>query len=248
MPGPVPRLELPGWRERFGVAAGITWRGDDPGDFDLGLTTAAPVGEVMERWAAFRAAEPGFRGTVLGRQVHGVEVAWHADPVGWVLLDGVDGHATDRPGVLLCVTVADCTPVYIAAPGGALALLHAGWRGAAAGILGRGVAALQGRTGARPADMAVHLGVAICGDCYEVGREVAAAFGLPAEGPGPWRLDVRDQLELQARGLGIGEVTRSAWCPAHDQARFHSHRASRGADGRMVAWLGRPVDASRLGG
>lgn len=245
VPGPVPRLEVPGWRARFGLVAGITWRGDGPGAFDLGLATAQPVGAVMARWDAFRAAEPGFHAAVLGRQVHGTEVRWHADPSGWVILDGVDGHATDRPGVLLCVTVADCTPVYLAAPArGAVALLHAGWRGAASGVLARGVALLHGRTGARPDELVAHLGVAICGDCYEVGAEVLEAFGIAAEGAGPWHLDVRDRLQEQAAALGIGAVTRSPWCSAHDRARFHSHRASRGADGRMVAYLGLPVDAS----
>ncbi|HSE28239.1 MAG TPA: polyphenol oxidase family protein [Gemmatimonadales bacterium] len=245
LPGAVPRLEVPGWRERFGLAAGVTWRGAGARGFDLGLATAEPVGEVMERWRVFRAAEPGFTAAVLGRQVHGAEVRWHADPAGWVMLDGVDGHATDRPGVLLCVTVADCTPVYLAAPRhGAVALLHAGWRGTAAGVLARGIALLHGRTGAAPGDLVAHLGVSICGACYEVGREVLEAFGLPAGGPGPWRLDVRDQLARQAQALGVAEVTRSDWCSAHDRDRFYSHRASRGVDGRMVAYLGRPVDAT----
>ncbi len=246
--GPVPRLEVPEWRDRFGLEAGITWRGTAPGGFDLGLATAEPVGDVMARWGALRAATPGFAATVLGRQVHGTEVRWHADPAGWVLLDGVDGHATDRPGVLLAVTLADCTPVYLAAPArGAIALLHAGWRGTAAGILARGVALLHGRTGARPEEIHAHLGVAICGACYEVGREVVEAFGEQAAGQGPWRLDVRERLAGQARALGLAEVSRSAWCSAHDRDRFYSHRASRGADGRMVAYLGRPVDSPGAG-
>ena len=241
--GPVPRLEVPGWRDRFGLAAGITWRGEGPEPgFDLGLWTREPVEDVMGRWRDFRRAEPGVGAVVMAHQVHGSEVAWHADPSGWVVLDGVDGHATDRPGVLLCVTVADCAPVYLAAPGqGAFALLHAGWRGASAGILERGVSLLHGRTGALPAEMVAHLGVAICGPCYEVGREVMEAFGLPAEGGGPWHLDVRGELQRRAGRLGLGEVTTSAWCSAHDSSRFFSHRRSRGADGRMVAFLGRPT-------
>lgn len=241
--GPVPRLEVPGWRERFGLAAGITWRGDGAGPgFDLGLWTRDPVEDVMGRWREFRRAEPGVGAVVMAHQVHGAEVAWHADPSGWVIHDGLDGHATDRRGVMLCVTVADCTPVYLAAPGqGAFALLHAGWRGAAAGILERGVSLLRGRTGALPAEMIAHLGVAICGPCYEVGREVLEAFGLQAAGKGPWHVDVRTQLLRRAESLGIGEVTTSGWCSAHDQDRFFSHRRSRGADGRMVAFLAGPA-------
>jgi YfiH family protein len=242
-PGPVPRLEVPGWRERFGLAAGITCRGDGPAPgFDLGLWTRDAVEDVMGRWRAFRRAEPGIGAVVMAHQVHGAEVAWHADPSGWVIHDGLDGHATDRPGTMLCVTVADCTPIYLAAPRvGAFALLHAGWRGAAAGILERGVALLRGRTGALPGEMVAHLGVAICGACYEVGQEVLEAFGHPAGGPGPCHLDVRTELARRGEELGLGEVTSSGWCSAHDADRFFSHRRSRGGDGRMVAYLGRPT-------
>ncbi|MBL8999237.1 MAG: hypothetical protein JNL44_18365, partial [Gemmatimonadetes bacterium] len=93
LPGPVPRYEVPGWRERFGVVAGITGRGTSPGrGFDLGLWTDAPVGEVMTRWRAFRRAEPGFDAVLLGNQVHDVRVAHHARAEGWVQVEGVDGH------------------------------------------------------------------------------------------------------------------------------------------------------------
>src|SRR5256885_12266873 len=61
LPGPVPLWEVPGWRERFGVVAGITGRGSDLSEpFDLGLWTTQPVGKVMSRWRAFRAALPEF--------------------------------------------------------------------------------------------------------------------------------------------------------------------------------------------
>ena len=60
---------------------------------------------------------------------------------GWVQVEGIDGWVTTAPGVLLTVTVADCIPVYLAVPGKAVALLHAGWRGTAGGILARGARA-----------------------------------------------------------------------------------------------------------
>ena len=110
-------------------------------------------------------------------QVHRPEVRWHGDPGGWLLIEGVDGHATDAPGVLLTVTIADCVPVYLADPvGRRVALLHAGWRGLAAGILEAGVGLLSSR-GSSAADILMHCGVSICGNCYEVGSEVFAALG-----------------------------------------------------------------------
>ena len=62
--------------------------------------------------------------------------------------------------------------------------------------------------------------------------------GAAAEGQGPWHLDLRERLTDQARGLGLNQVTTSGWCSAHDRGSFYSHRASRGTDGRMVAYIG----------
>jgi len=233
--GEVPRYEVPGWRERFGLIAGITGR-----DFDLALWSDQPVGQVMRRWRALHATEPCLRASVLGTQVHGDRVAWHeGGMVGWTQLDGVDGHATDRSALMLTVTVADCIPVYLAAPThGGLALLHAGWRGTAAGILARGVEALAHRMRCEPFEMVMHCGVGICGDCYEVGREVMDGLGLTANGDGPWHVDLRAVLAAQGRRLGISEISVSEWCSAHDADRFYSHRRSKGADGRMAAYLG----------
>ncbi|HSE67963.1 MAG TPA: laccase domain-containing protein, partial [Gemmatimonadales bacterium] len=112
--GPIPRFAVPGWRERFGVVAGITGRGEQEGrGFDLGLWTDSPVNEVMTRWRAFRQAEPGFEATVLGNQVHQTAVQFHGSGKGWIQIEGLDGHATTTRGVLLTVTVADCIPVYL---------------------------------------------------------------------------------------------------------------------------------------
>ncbi len=241
--GPVPRYQHADWRTRYGVVAGITARGADGGaGFDLGLWTDQPVGGVMTRWRAFREAEPGFASTILGTQIHGAHVMWHEGGTGWVQVDGVDGHATARVGLLLTVTVADCIPVYLIAPArGAIALLHAGWRGTAGGILRAGVALLARHVGAAPDEILMHAGVGICGGCYEVGSEVVEAVGQQAGGVGPWHVDLRRCLLEQAGALGLGGATASGWCSAHDRPLFYSHRASHGADGRMVAYLGIPL-------
>jgi polyphenol oxidase len=235
----VPRIELAEWAERWGLVAGITTRGPSATPFSLGLWSDEPVGQVLSRWRAFCAAfGPRFPTVVLSHQVHGSGVAWHETvPDGWLVLDGLDGHATANPGVLLTVTVADCIPVYLAVPRkGAVALLHAGWRGTAGGVLARGIELLRGRGFARGSDIVMHCGVGICGACYEVGSEVALRFGIA----GAARLDLRATLVDQARGLGLEQISVSPWCTAHDRDHFFSHRASGGRDGRMVAYLGRP--------
>jgi hypothetical protein len=163
LPAPVPLYDLPAWRA-LGVVAGITGRGPDTGrGFDLGLWTAAPVGEVMGRWGALRRSLPGFDALVLGNQVHGVVVETVGEARGWVQVDGVDGWVSTRPGTLLTVTVADCIPVYLVVPGRGVALLHAGWRGTVGGILRTGLPRLLAGTGATPSDVIMHAGVGICG-------------------------------------------------------------------------------------
>ncbi len=231
--GAVPRLEVPGWREQYGVVAGITGRG-----FDLGLWSKEPVGEVMSRWLAFRRELRDFPAVALGNQVHGVEIMSLNAGSGWIQVEGIDGWVTIAPGILLTVTIADCIPVYLVAPGRGVALLHAGWRGTAGGVLGRGIMRLMGETGCFASDVVMHCGVGICGSCYEVGSEVIVGCGLPADGPGPWHIDLRDRLAEEASALGISSITKSSWCSAHDRDAFYSHRGSGGADGRMVAYIG----------
>ena len=241
-----PRFDLAAWRRDYGVVAGITGRGREPGrGFDLGLWSEAPVGEVMTRWRAFQRSVAGFSSVVLGNQIHGTEVGVAAAPVGWTRVEGIDGWVTADTGVLLTVTVADCIPVYLVVPRKAVALLHAGWRGTAGGILSRGVERLLSVAKASPAEIVMHCGVGICGDCYEVGSEVMAGCGIAASGAGPWQLDLRDVLATQAERLGIRSVSVSAHCSAH-HPDFYSHRASRGADGRMVAYLGMPSSPASL--
>ena len=239
VPGPVPRFEVPEWRDRYGLIAGITGRGPADATFDLGLWSAQPVGEVMTRWKALRTAENCLRACATGHQVHGTQVAWHDGGIGWIHLDGIDGHATDKAGVMLTVTVADCIPVYLAAPRhGGIALLHAGWRGTAGAILERGAELLCAKVRCEPFDIVMHCGVGISGPAYEVGSEVMDALDLPREGTGPWHADLRAVLTAQANAIGISDVSVSEWCSATDAEHFFSYRRSGGADGRMVAYLG----------
>lgn len=250
VPDGMPRFEVPEWRQRFGVIAGITARGSTGGrGFDLSLTGDAPIGQVLERWEALRGSHPGFRAVILGRQVHGTKVGWYEGGEGWIRVDDTDGHATVTPGILLSITVADCIPVYLLAPAQqGVALLHAGWRGASAGILDQGIDRLTSYTGVRPSEIIMHCGIGICGRCYEVGSEVLQAFGLRGDGAGPWQLDLRERLAKRGLSLGLGQVSISEWCTAHDRPGFFSHRASRGRDGRMVAYLGFPLVAQGSAG
>ena len=214
------------------LAQGTTGR-DAPGD--MGFFGASPVAETLGRWRALR-DRTGIPRAVHARQVHGARIAVHeAGPPGIHILDDTDGHATVTPGVLLTVSVADCVPVALVDPDHRrIALLHAGWRGAAAGMLETGVAVLA-RLGSRASELRAHLGPAICGPCYEVGPEVLAALALPASGPA--RLDLRAFLAGRALAAGIdaNALSVSTHCTRCGDA-FFSHRG--GEAGRQVGYLG----------
>lgn len=245
--GPIPWLRLTDWEERYGVVAGLTLKRHpempEAEPFGLGLWGEEPAGVVSARWRALRAALPEFPALRMGHQVHGTVIRVHADdpPVpGWSVEEGIDGHVATRAGIGVLVTVADCIPVYLVDPVARIvALLHAGWRGVAGGILACGVGAMATR-GARPERIAMHCGVGICRGCYEVGAEVLAACGKGGGGAAKGYVDLRQVLGDQGRGLGLQRISSSPHCSREGSDRFFSHRAHEEASGRMVAFLGYP--------
>jgi len=234
-----PRLELGEWRAKYGVIAGIT--GAD-GGFDLGLWGRDPGERVLRNWTEFQSSfEPGFERFVVSRQKHGIDLArWEGGVQGLSIREGLDGHLTSEPGILLTVLVADCVPVYLLDPTSkAVALLHAGWRGIATGILSAGVEQLESAAGSIRDDLVMHCGISVCGACYEVGpvviEELTGRRVSTAE-----MLDLRSVLTSQANRLGIRSVSVSTFCTVHDSGRFHSFRTRGEEAGRMAAYLGVP--------
>ena len=212
-----------------GVRAWATTRA--AGSFGLG--SREPVEDAMARWSGLQEglAAVGVHRLASAHQTHGVAVARHGGGwQGWLRMRGIDAHVTTTPGTALAVTVADCTPVVVAHPRGAAASVHAGWRGTAGGILTRVLETLD-ELGYPAAECTVHLGPAICGDCYEVGPEVLeAVHGRPFTEKG--MLDTRDVLAEQAAAFGVARVTRDPGCTRCDNDRFFSHRA--GDQGRLL--------------
>jgi YfiH family protein len=180
------------------------------------------------------------RSCAVARQVHGVRVVevGSSAPGQLHVAGEADGLVTATEGVLLAVTAADCVPVYVIdVDARRVALLHAGWRGAAAGIVERGLSALA-EIGRGSSSLAVHLGPAICGSCYEVGEEVLRAFGVASKAPA--RLDLRAELAARVVSAGVpaAAVTRSEWCTRCGPVYLHSHRARGRGAGRMAAFVG----------
>lgn len=234
-----PTLVHPGWRERFPwLVQGTTTRGRGEG-LDFGFFAGGSPGHVVQdHWSRLMEAT-GMDRAVYARQVHGVDVRLHrhVDP-GLGMAEPCDGHVTDASGVLLAVTTADCVPVFVVSPEKrAVAVLHAGWRGAAKGVLEEGFSVLTRGVGVHASELNVHLGPAICGECYEVGPEVFEALDRPVpEAATP--IDLREVLAARAIGQGVqpSAVSVSAHCTRCTDSDLFSHR---GGDAfRQVGYLG----------
>jgi YfiH family protein len=219
----------------FGVHAFTTTR--HTGTFSMG--SAEPARDVIARWDAVRAhaAGLGVRRLATASQVHGARILSHAPGWdGWLRGAEADGHFARERGTALAVSVADCVPIFIAHPAGATALLHSGWRGTAARIVERGIAAMTD-AGFDPAELSVHLGPAICGKCYEVSADVARQV-TGEETSAPRTIDLREIIARDARRAGVTRVTTSPRCTRCDNDRFYSHRA--GDAGRQIAVIFAP--------
>jgi YfiH family protein len=144
-----------------------------------------------------------------------------------------DGHAVAARGMAAMVLAADCAPVVLGAQG-AVAAVHAGWRGMAAGVLEEGVRALRDVGGSGEAFAVVGPCAGAC--CYEVGEEVHAAFGAAYRHGRA--IDLRAIAHERLLAAGVAEVADVAACTICDE-RYFSHRREGEQAGRQaaVAWL-----------
>lgn len=214
----------------FGVRAFTTTRA--VGTF--GSNSDESIKTVMGRWEALRAtiASYGARRLATAAQVHGNTVIEHVPGwMGWLRGPQADGHLAPERGTAVAVTIADCVPVMMAHPSGAVAVLHSGWRGTEARIVEHAIAAFHER-GMRATDLYMHLGPAICGRCYEVSPDVV--FRLTGKTvPQPQPVDLRAIIAGHAEALGVRRITTSGSCTRCHKDRFYSHRA--GDPGRQLS-------------
>ena len=168
------------------------------------------------------------------KQVHSADCVAAAGRSG--VLGEADALIDDRPGAVVAVKTADCIPVLLADERHrAVAAVHAGWRGTAAHIVERVVAAMANRFGTSPADLHAAVGPGIGKCCYEVGAEVSAQFGL--QGRAHLDLPAENQRQLTNIGIPSQRVYVSGLCTMCG-AQFHSFRRDREAAGRMYSFIG----------
>jgi purine-nucleoside/S-methyl-5'-thioadenosine phosphorylase / adenosine deaminase len=212
-------IDLPGGSALFTTRRGGTSEGAYA-SLNLGLKTDDDPKRVRANRERARALTCGRR-LAQGRQVHGARVVVDADEV-----VEADGQATTRDGAAPIVLVADCLPVALVGRD-AVAMVHAGWRGLARGVLEAGMQAL----GDGPVAAAIGPGIGPC--CYEVGDDVRAVFGTTEP-----TLDLKAIARTRLEEAGVADVHDCGLCTACDPDRFFSHRRDRGVTGRQagIAW------------
>jgi purine-nucleoside/S-methyl-5'-thioadenosine phosphorylase / adenosine deaminase len=229
--------ELPGARVLFSTRRG----GVSPPPFaslNLGRLTDDDGANVDENRARLAAAVGAPRERFLhGRQVHEATVRRATEPPGPQRPHAEeDGQATALADAPALVFVADCLPVMLVADG-AVAALHGGWRGLAAGIVAEGVAALRELGADGPVQAA--LGPSARGCCYEVGEEVHAAFDGHDARVAARNLDLAKVARQQLEAAGVEAVHDVGLCTmCADGELFFSHRRDGGVTGRQagVVW------------
>jgi len=140
-----------------------------------------------------------------------------------------------EPGLAIGVLTADCAPILLAdADARIVAAAHAGWRGAAAGVAGAAIEAMEGRGASRHRIHAA-VGPTIGADAYQVGDEVRAAFLARApvfaryfhveeSEAGKFRFDLAGAVALDLQRVGVGSVESLGLDTYGDDERFFSYR------------------------
>ena len=176
------------------------------------------------------------------RQVHGCRVVtppWEEPP-------DADASSTDEAGALLAIETADCLPVLIVDPvAHRVAAAHAGWRGTAARVASAAVDALT-RAGSSVKDLRVALGPSIGPCCYEVGPDVAEAFGaangrfFSPGGGDRMLLDVAaaNRAQLEEAGVPSSSIDHVDLCTRCRGDLFFSYRRDGANAGRMISVIG----------
>lgn len=220
--------------------------GTSAAPFDT-FNLAAAVGDDPDAVRANRARlarELGIRPDrlVWMKQVHGTAVERVTTPQDQPVPD-TDALVTATPGLALAALVADCVPILLAdADAGVVGAVHAGRRGAAAGVALHALDAMVA-LGADPGKIDVLLGPAVCGRCYEVPADMRAEVDAALPGSacdtaqGAPGLDLRAGLGAQLGRAGVATVVSDPRCTAEDPDLFSYRRDGRTGRQAGVVWI-----------
>lgn len=229
-------------------------RGDDPANVDENFSRVAKVMGASVRDMVFTDQTHTANIRVVTEKDRGKGAIQNRD------YGQIDGLITNIQGIVLCAFFADCVPVLLADPvHRAIGLVHSGWRGTAASISQVALTTMHDVYRTRPGDCLAAVGPSICGDCYEVSRDVAdvflEVFGMPAAASkeeaaekqlllyrkpgGKYQLDLwrANELLLLDAGVPKEHIFVTDVCTCCNPKVLFSHRASKGQRGNLGAFM-----------
>lgn len=195
---------------------------------ELPVAEVAPQAQLLRLW-----------------QIHSADVVAATEP--WNEAPRADAMVTDRPGLALGIVTADCAPVLLADPeAGVIGAAHAGWRGAAGGVIANTVAAMC-KLGALPERILAAIGPTIAQESYEVDAAFRDRFESGDEDfftpgrDGHWQFDLPAYVAQRLRLAGVGRIDDLAQDTYADPARFFSYRrathSGKETGGRQVSMI-----------
>lgn len=241
------KIEVPhAFSTRYGGVSGE----DYLATLNIGENRGDSEENVLENIGRFLAPMGHTRKTaVMAKQVHSLNIQRVTPDDGGSMFGDTDGFVTDQKGIALMVKIADCVPILLWDPeGGVIAALHAGWRGSAGGIVGKGVRSME-VLGAAPGRVRAAIGACIHACCYEVqtdfvdaltalaGEELADACITRREGRTYADLPELNRRMLLLSGLSEENIDINPACTCCHPDRYFSHRASGGRRGTMAAMI-----------
>jgi polyphenol oxidase len=230
------------WPREVHASLSLRAGGVSPRPFDslnLGRSAGDDLDRVAENEAIWSCAR-GLPGPpARAKLAHGVDLVRVDRPGVYAPYDAL---LTDRPGLPLWLTVADCYPVFLTG-GACVAVVHCGWRGAAAGAAGIAAREIASASGLPPGSIHAWIGPGVGACCYPVGEDVAARF--PRERitarEGRLHLELGGAIEddLLRSGLRPERIARTELCTSCHSDLFFSYRRDGPRSGRMAAVIWR---------
>ena len=176
-------------------------------------------------------------------QVHGTDVILASSATAKSAANA-DAACTSEPGLGLAVRTADCAPLVLLVErkdGDAIAAIHCGWRGTAAGIIESALAALA----TPPGQISAWIGPTICRNCYEVDAPVReqlsererAAVLTSGRDVSHWWMDLPALVAHRLGAAGVLNVASANRCTAHDPGFYSYRKRSDSARMATIVWL-----------
>ena len=206
---------------------------------DFGRSDELHKSEIQKNYAdLFTEAGLNEHSIALAKQVHGKRVEIVSEPGVYKQCDGL---VTRLKGLVLGIRVADCAAILLADDNaGIITAIHAGWRGAEAGILPEGLKKMRS-LGADPDQISAYVSPCISKARFEVGEEVAQQFPdrfADRKSYDKPHIDIKGYLLSQLEEFGVkrSRIELSHECTMGD-SKFFSYRRERESAGRMLALI-----------